>query len=80
MFDVTYNLDEGIFLEKINNSDINSISDIYEKFNTFNLNNQKTVYLYFSNKTKIVISIKDLLNQDKELQEFYNYKIFEKLL
>ena len=79
IFNVKYDLDEGLFLKKINNKDITSIKDIEESFKSIKLGNKDCIYLKFSDEKKIVISIEDLKKQDNELKEYYNYKRFENL-
>lgn len=64
---------EGLILTKINNIPIIDINDIKNKIKDFMKN--EYIELYFENKLKYRINIKDMIKNDKELSKNHKYYI-----
>jgi S1-C subfamily serine protease len=65
---------EGLILTKINNIPIIDINDMKNKIKDFMKN--EYIELYFENKLKYRISVKDMIKNDKELSKNHKYDIY----
>jgi S1-C subfamily serine protease len=68
-------LKEGMTLEKINNNEVNTVTDLLKLFKIIKDNKEKYIIFDFSNGTKLVIELSKIIQEDKFLVKKYKYEI-----
>tara|TARA_X000000950_G_scaffold274347_1_gene359302 strand:+ start:1273 stop:2757 length:1485 start_codon:yes stop_codon:yes gene_type:complete len=75
-------IDAGVFLEKLNDKEINNLNDFRNLLSDLKKNNENFIKFSFSNSKVIILNFENLKEQHKKLSVDYNYnttKLFEKL-